>query len=275
MKVLIFGGNGYMGQEFLKIYPDALTPQVDIADQKAVAEVLDAEKPNVVINCAGKTGRPNVDWCEDHKEETIRANVLGPLILNDECLKRGIYWVHISSGCIYEGDNGGRGFTEEDTPNFSGSFYSRTKLWSDQMLKDFPVLVPRLRMPFDGSDNPRSLITKIRKYTKILDVQNSLTYIPDFLETVRILIERKKTGLYNIVNPGLISPFEIMTMYKEIVDPSHEFEKLTLDHLGDVVKAGRSNCLLSTEKLASEGIELRPVQEVVQEALMNIKNNQH
>ena len=44
--------------------------------------------PDVVINCAGKTGRPNVDWCEDHKEETVRANVTGPLILLDECRKQ-------------------------------------------------------------------------------------------------------------------------------------------------------------------------------------------
>jgi len=271
MTVLIFGGNGYLGQEFLTIYPEALTPKIDIADQHAVAAVLDAEKPDVVINCAGKTGRPNVDWCEDHKEETIRANVLGPLVLNDECQKRGIYWVHISSGCIYQGDNGGKGFTEDDLPNFSGSFYSRTKTWSDQILKEFPVLIPRLRMPFDGSDHPRTLISKIRKYPTVLDVPNSLTYIPDFLETVRILIERRKTGIYNVVNPGLISPYAIMQMYKEIVDPAHTFEPLTLDHLSDVVKAGRSNCFLSTAKIEAEGIHLRPIEVVTREALEEMK----
>lgn len=273
MKILIFGGNGYMGQEFLKIYPEALTPRVDIADQQQIAAVLDVEKPDVVINCAGKTGRPNVDWCEDHKEETIRANVLGPLVLNDECLKRGIYWVHISSGCIYEGDNGGKGFTEEDAPNFSGSFYSRTKLWSDQILKEFPVLIPRLRMPFDGSTHPRNLISKIRQYSKVLDVKNSLTYIPDFLNAVRTLIERRKTGIYNIVNPGLISPYGIMQLYKEIVDPSADFALLTLENMGSVVKAGRSNCLLGTEKLEKEGIHLLPVEEAVRKALKEIKES--
>ena len=34
-------------------------------------------KPTHVLNSAGVTGRPNVDWCEDHKQETIRANVVG------------------------------------------------------------------------------------------------------------------------------------------------------------------------------------------------------
>lgn len=271
MKVLIFGGNGYLGQEFLKVYPDAILPRVDIADAALVAETLESEKPDVVINCAGKTGRPNVDWCEDHKEETIRANVVGPLILNEECQKRDIYFVHISSGCIYQGDNGGKGYTEEDEPNFKGSFYSRSKVWSDQILKEFPVLIPRLRMPFDGSVHPRSLINKIRKYPTVLDVPNSLTYIPDFLESVRILIERRKTGIYNVVNPGVMSPYAIMQLYKEIVDPSHVFEGLSLEHLSNVVKAGRSNCYLSTEKLEKEGIHLRPIQDVAKEALETMK----
>lgn len=260
-----------MGGQFLSVYPDAVMPKVDIADCNGVAAVLDSEKPDVVINCAGKTGRPNVDWCEDHKEETIHANVLGPLVLNEECLKRGIYWVHMSSGCMYEGDKGGRGFTEDDIPNFTGSFYSRSKIWSDQILKEFPVLILRIRMPFDNTDHSRSLITKIRKYSKVLDVENSLTYLPDFLDAAKILIERKKTGIYNIVNPGVISPYAVMSLYKEIIDPAHVIEKLSLEHLSDVVKAGRSNCLLSIEKLEAEGIFMRPVEQAVRTALEAMK----
>ncbi|HVW66159.1 MAG TPA: sugar nucleotide-binding protein [Candidatus Peribacteraceae bacterium] len=270
MKVILFGGRGYLGQQFLTIYPDALTPSTDIADRSAVAEILDREKPDVVINCAGKTGRPNVDWCEDHKEETIHANVLGPLVLNEECSKRGVYWVHMSSGCIYEGDNEGKGFAEDNEPNFTGSFYSRSKIWSDQILSEFPVLILRIRMPFDDSLHPRSLITKIAKYQKVLDVRNSLTYLPDFLQAAKTLIERRRTGIFNLVNPGVISPFEIMTLYKEIVDPSHVIERLTLDHLSDVVKAGRSNCTLSTAKAEKEGVTLRPVDEAVRTALAAI-----
>jgi 3,5-epimerase/4-reductase len=271
MNVVIFGSTGYLGEQFLSIYPHAVTPHIDIADRAAVGALLDAEKPDLVINCAGKTGRPNVDWCEDHKEETIHANVLGPLILNEECLKRSIYWVHMSSGCIYEGENGGAGYTEKDEPNFHGSFYSRSKIWSDQILSEFPVLILRIRMPFGNSLHPRSLITKISKYPKVLETENSLTYMPDFLIAARTLIERKRTGIYNVVNPGLMSPYRIMELYKEIIDPSHQIERLTIDHLGDVVKAGRSNCFLSAEKLEQEGIHPRPVEQAIREALIAIK----
>lgn len=271
MKVLIFGGKGYIGQYFLSVYPDAVTPSTDIADQQAVAAVLEAEKPDVVINCAGKTGKPNVDWCEDHKAETVRSNVTGPLILLDECLKRDIYLVHMSSGCMFTGDDGGGGCGEETEPNFDGSYYARTKAASDRLLSEFPVLILRIRMPFDGTEHPRNLISKLRKYSKVLDVQNSITYIPDFLRASEHLIGQKKTGIYHITNPGTVSPFEVMELYKKLVQEDHVFERLALDNLQTVVKTGRSNCTLNAEKIARQGVELLPVQEALNSAMNQLK----
>ncbi len=267
MKTLIFGSKGYMGGYFRKAYPDAVCPAVDIADPKAVGECLDSEKPDVVINCAGKTGVPNVDWCEDHKAEVVRSNVYGPLVLLEECGKRNIYWVHLGSGCVYEGDKGGEGFTEEDPPNYFGSFYSRSKGWIDSVLQEFPVLQLRLRMPFDGTHEARNLLTKLSKYTKVLDAENSITYVPHLLDAAVKLIEKRETGTFNVVNPGTISPYTIMTMYKEIVDPNHTFERLAPEQMGTVAKAGRSNCKISIKKLESKGIAMPPVEEAVRQAL--------
>jgi dTDP-4-dehydrorhamnose reductase len=92
---------------------------------------LDEVKPTHVLNAAGVTGRPNVDWCEDHKQETIRANVVGTLNLADLTCARGIHQTVFATGCIFAYDDahpiGGPGFTEEDAANFTGSFYSTTK----------------------------------------------------------------------------------------------------------------------------------------------------
>ncbi len=260
-----------MGQQFLSLYPDAVAPSVDIADAAAVGRALDAEKPDIVINAAGKTGVPNVDWCEDHQLETIHSNVTGPLVLLEECGRRGIYWVHLSSGCVYLGDNGGKGFSEDDPPNFDGSFYSRTKAWSEAVLREFPVLILRLRMPFDKAPHPRNLLNKLKEYTHILDAQNSITYLPDFLQAAGKLIAKRRTGIFNMVNAGSISPYRIMELYRELVDPSHTFERLQLKDLPQRVKAGRSTCVLSTKKLEGEGIAVRPVEEAVREALLAMK----
>lgn len=272
MKVMLFGSTGYLGQHFLKLYPNAVCPHVDIANGDAVAALLDAEKPDIVINCAGKTGRPTIDWCEEHKEETLHANVTGPLVLQEECSKRGIYWVHLSSGCIYAGDKGGAGFTEEDEPNFGGSFYSRTKIWSEQILKEFSnVLILRLRMPFDDTTSDRSLITKLQKYSKLNDHPNSITYLPDFLKAASVLIDRRKTGIYNVVNAGAVSAYDIIESYKRIINPSHVAERLQEADVSSVTKVPRSNCILSIAKLEKEGIFMRPVEEAVEEAWTAIK----
>ncbi len=272
MKTLIFGSRGYLGGYFHSLYPDAACPDADIADADAVSHIFDAEKPDVVINTAGRTGRPNVDWCEDHKRETIHSNVTGPLVLLEECGKRGIYWVHLGTGCVYSGDET-TPFTEHDPPNFTGSFYSRTKGCIDQVLKDFPVLNIRLRMPFDGSTNERNLIMKLRNYHRVLDAGNSMTYIPDLLAAVSKLIEQRTTGAFNVVNPGVISPYRIMELYREIVDPSQKFQRLKLEDLADVAKTGRSNCVLATAKLEGQGISLRPVEDAVKEALNDLKKS--
>jgi 3,5-epimerase/4-reductase len=52
-----------------------------------------------VLNCAGVTGRPNMDWCEDSKGATVRANVIGTLNLTDCCSQLGILCNMYATGC--------------------------------------------------------------------------------------------------------------------------------------------------------------------------------
>jgi nucleoside-diphosphate-sugar epimerase len=64
--------------------------------------------------------------------ETIRANVVGTLTLADVCKQSKLLLINFATGCIFEYDNNhqlgsGIGFKEEDTPNFFGSYYSKTK----------------------------------------------------------------------------------------------------------------------------------------------------
>jgi dTDP-4-dehydrorhamnose reductase len=270
-RVLICGAGGYLGSYFRAAYPAAQTPALDIADPTAVARVLDEGAPQVVINCAAKTGRPNVDWCEDHRLEALRSNVTGALVLAQACAARGMYLIHISSGCIYEGDYGGKGFPEEAPPNFTGSFYSCTKAWAEQCLRGFPVLVLRLRMPFEDSGYSRNLLMKLRSYRRVLTTPNSLTHLPDFLKAATALISRCATGIYNVVNEGAISPFEVMELYRAIVDPAHDFEVLTPEELQGLVRAKRSNCVLSTAKLHREGLALPPVRAALAGALQGLR----
>ena len=60
-------------------------------------------------------------------------NVLGMLNLADICNTANIHLTTYATGCIFHYDkdfpeNSGKGFKEEDEPNFTGSYYSYTKV---------------------------------------------------------------------------------------------------------------------------------------------------
>lgn len=272
LKILVFG-NGWLGGK-LKDSLNAVLSAADITDKKAVEEELIKYSPECVINAAGKTGRPNIDWCEDNKMETILSNVAGPLILSEACLKKNIYFAHISSGCIYDGAAPKEsGFKEEDAPN-PVSFYSWTKVEAERLLKPFPSLIMRIRMPFDSRPHRRNLITKLAGYKEIIDADNSLTSVEDFLNAAASLIAKRAIGVFNIVNDGTIRHGEIMDLYKEIVDPSLSYSLIKPKELlrKGLVKTGRSNCRLDNSKLIGEGIEMRNVKEAINSALIEYKN---
>ncbi|MBI4709049.1 MAG: sugar nucleotide-binding protein [Candidatus Portnoybacteria bacterium] len=269
MKYLILGQGGWLAQKFNRYLEDSYNSEVDILDLPALRKELDDKKPKVVLNCAGITGRPNIDWCEDHKAETVAGNVAVPLNILQACSEKNIYWVHLSSGCVFQGEGkDGKGFCEDD-PATPPSFYSFTKYWADQILKNFPVLIARLRLPIDVEPNPRNLIDKLAKYPQIIDVENSVTIIPDLLEVVKKLIEKRCIGIYHVTNPGTIKHSEFMELYKKHINPEHKYELISVEDLykKGLAKARRSNCILNTDKLQGEGIALKPIKERIIEVM--------
>ena len=204
MKYLIFG-NGYLGNKFKEyLGSSAIVSSVDIGKEEDVNYILDYVAPKYVINCAGKTGRPNIDWCEDHKNETTYSNVIAPFILAKACNLSSIPMAHIGSGCIYQGDNQGNGFTELDIPllDKQPSHYSLTKVLAETILDTMDILQIRIRMPIDANlSNPRNFIHKIVNYKNVINCVNSMTIVEDMVSTTIQLLEKDRVGIYNVVNP--------------------------------------------------------------------------
>merc|ERR1719461_408859 len=121
-------------------------------------------------------------------------------------------------------------FTEDSYPNFDGSWYSQTKGYVDQILKDSydNCLTLRLRMPISDDLSPRNFITKISKYAKIVNIPNSMSVLHDLLPLMIAMAEAKKVGIYNFTNPGVISHNQCMDMYKEYIDPEKTYVNFTI-----------------------------------------------
>jgi len=246
---------------------------VRMEDKARMSEVFDDFRPTRVINCAGKTGRPNVDWCEDHRVETVRSNVIGTLLLAELCHERGVHLTNMATGCIYTSTyNETRDtilsapFTEDSPANFGGSFYSFSKSRVEDILRaTYPnALTLRVRMPISDDLHPRSFVTKITKYEHVVNIPNSNSILHDLLTLAVAMSEHCETGVYNFTNPGAIGHNEVLGLYKEIVDPMFEWKNFTLEEQGEVTVAERSNCELDATKLMGvveryqcEGVEVK------------------
>ena len=227
-------------------------------DRASLERDIKFYEPTHIINAAGLTGRPNVDWCESHKREVVQTNVLGVLNLVDVAKTRELHVTNFATGCIYNYDDvqtvSGAGFSETDVPNFTGSYYSKTKVIVEELLKEYDnVLQLRLRMPIDENlQNPRNFIHKIATYSKVVNVPNSMSVLTELVPLAVQAAVRGLTGTYNFTNPGVISHNEVLELYKKYCDNDFTWVNFSLAEQSQVLAAPRSNNRLNTSKLEKE-----------------------
>ena len=229
-----------------------------IENRGEVEAELDKVQPSHVLMAAGITGRPNIDWCESNKQTTIRVNVIGTLNVADLCDIKGIHCTVYATGCIFKYDEAhplgsGIGFTEEDAPNFAGSFYSQTKGYMEPMLKTYPsCMILRVRMPVSDDLFHRNFVTKIAKYEKVVNIPNSMTILHEMLPASLAMAKKGLTGVYNFTNPGVISHNEVLDLFKKYLDPEFEYSNFSVEEQAKILKADRSNNELDTTKLMAD-----------------------
>lgn len=265
-KILVLG-NGFLGGRLaeeagLEISSRRINSLADAEDE------IEARAPDILINCIGYTGERNVDDCEKNLEKTFSANVFVPLMLAEAASRRGVKLVHISSGCIYKYDYGCPPIPESSPPDFFGLAYSRSKIYAEQALKrvsdEFDILILRIRIPLDDRPHPKNLLTKLLKYGRVIDVPNSVTYVPHFIKAVMHLLDINANGIFNVVNKGALRYPRLMDEYAKHV-PDFGYETIGYADLELV----RTNIILATEKLERSGLEVVNINGVLEKCVKN------
>jgi len=134
MKVLVIGASGMIGSMVLRVLSEKkewhvtgtvrngdskrfflshigkrIVEDVDVEHPDALIKVLDATRPDVVINCAGLTKHKPA--AEDPLV-TIPINTLMPHRLAGLCKLSGVRLIHVSTDCVFSGDKGN--YSEKD-----------------------------------------------------------------------------------------------------------------------------------------------------------------
>ncbi len=287
--ILLLGSTGYIGREFYKqLFQKGISHRACLIPSKELTygqldTLHKALKLTAIVNCAGYTGKPNVDACETDKHNTIYGNVVLPQMLSQFCGENDIVFGHVSSGCIYTGRRGdGMPFTEVDRPNFSFvqnncSFYSGTKAMAEDLIvkncsKNY---IWRLRIPFEEVDNPRNYLSKMLNYKKLLDAENSISNKEEFVSACIETIQRRVPfGIYNVTNTGYVTTKQVIEKMQKTIakDKVFEFFDDEESFYSTAAKTPRSNCVMSNQRLLSTGIKMRTVDEALDYCLTNWKS---
>ena len=280
MKIAILGSSGYLGSAYLQVKAPPgihLVPAsrslINYHDPFILRAFLRSEQIKGVINCAGFTGKPNVDACEDSKELCFKMNVELPETIAKVCFDENRTLFQIGSGCIYQGnpdaENPGKGYREEDEPNVSFkhppcSLYSGTKAEMEKRIKDTPgVSIFRLRMPFSSAKDDRNLLWKLSRYPKLIEASNSLSFLDEFISmSLKMVAAQTPSGIYNFTNPGVAKNSQIVQLLidKGIRTSEMAFFSSTSE-AHSVMRAPRSSCILDSTKIAALGFPLSDVHE--------------
>lgn len=276
-KILILG-KGYVGNYLAKAKTEHELvhlgkSDLDYSDPEKFQFYLENTKYDWIVNCSGYTGKPNVDSCENDKENCYHYNVTVPLFITKIANKLNIPIIHIGSGCIYSGYE--KAYTEKDPSDFgvdcfNSSFYSKTKDAFEKLSEGLDRYIFRIRIPFNGIPEPKNYLWKILHYDNLISMTNSVTNVDDLVDFTFKFIEKKpELGIYNVTNSGAIEARKIVSMMREnnIENPNWKFVSIEEANF----KVARSNCVLNNDKITKLGLELPEVNKSFAKAIVEYK----
>jgi dTDP-4-dehydrorhamnose reductase len=264
-KVLIFG-RGQIAHFYLNHYnaanvPAQIAENVDITVPEQVNQAIADYQPTVVINAAAKT---NLEWCGNNRAEAFNVNCLGAANIAAACDKAGVYFIHLSSGCIFSSTDGTDAKKEDDAPA-PASYYAWTKVWSEELVMfersaDFKCLILRPRQPVSTEVNAKNMLVKMLTFAKFIDTANSGTVIEDLMGWTDALVAKRATGVYHVANTGFTTPYDIGLLIKKYIMPDLEPEKISKAELDKLTPNTRVDTVLDVSKLQALGVEVTPYQ---------------
>ena len=174
LKLLVSGGEGQVGREFAALSRPGIDivscsrKQLDICNPDSIAEMLDHEMPDAVINAAAYTA---VDKAESEPERAFAINSEGAGHLARAAQARGIALLHISTDYVFSGDKTPADSYREDDACAPKSVYGSSKLAGEQQVLNHceRAMVLRTSWVFGrhGNNFPKTMLRLARERDEI------------------------------------------------------------------------------------------------------------
>lgn len=240
-RILICGSNGLLGQrlalllssqtdyEVLNtsrnrsfVFDDRLFDytQLDVTHKSDVKSLVSSFHPTVIINAAAAT---DVDWCELHRDDAWKTNVVGVENLIEAARKFGARLIHVSTDYVFDGNHGP--YSEEDKPN-PISYYGKSKLASENAVRTggIPFTILRTIVLYGygigvKDSFPVWVIKMLKKGETIRCAEDQIsnpTHVNDIAFAAIKAFELNRDGIYHICGLERISRYDFAHRTAEV-----------------------------------------------------------
>lgn len=272
MKVFIIGASGLVGGNCLKYFKTITELEVigshmsfptddtvyfntlDLQDNNNFD--LDGFSPDVIIHTGALT---NVDYCEEHEEESYNKTVATGKTVIELCKKYNARLVYTSTDYVFDGKNGP--YTE-DAPLNPLSVYARHKLEIEQeILKELPEsVVIRITNVYGDEIRGKNFIARILsnisegkelKLSLPEDQYATPVNAEDVARAIYKLFSNKKSGIFHIASTDFVNRVELaLKVLSYFPGVKAEIKGVLTQELGQAAARPLSGGLLATKFLA-------------------------
>lgn len=273
MKLIVTGASGFLGRKLFDSFREAgnevigtykTHPQLDLIkldtnDPKAVSELFQREKPEMVIHASG-IARPKV--CELMPEEAFRVNVEGTRHVIDASKNIDATVIYPSSIYIFDGKKSS--YDEEDVSN-PVNVYGETKRQAEDIvstLSNFIILRTDMLFGYNG-ESFNNGFWDVVKHAQFLGLNSNnrrqFLLVDDVGRSIKMLINGEARGVFNLASDDRVSLYDLGTkLEKQIRQEQRIFPDDRVDSI-----PRPSGIYIDTSKAKSYGLFLTPIEEGV------------
>lgn len=229
MNILVTGSAGQLGHSLRDIAADSANryiftdvAELDITDKSAIITMMEAEKVNMVINCAAYT---NVDKAEDDFDTANLINNTAVRNLAEACKQFGATFIHVSTDYVFDGSSN-IPYTE-DMPLAPLGVYGVTKLHGEQAVLESGCDYIIIRTSWLYSEYGKNFVKTMMMLTEeretlnvVFDQAGTPTYAGDLARAIYDIVENNKytgnNGIYHFSNEGVCSWYDFAREISEL-----------------------------------------------------------
>lgn len=245
MKILLTGANGFLGSRIKDEIEVIESISFRDFSEESIKQYLDNINPDIIIHTAAIS---DTGYCENHIDESYKANVLLPYYLAKYSKKI----ICFSSDLVYNGSDSLIPNKEEDAkPN---SVYAKQKYEMEEKVLSVNSnsIILRIEWLYDIYSNKSNYLINLLNNNpiKLFKQYRGVTYVYDIVDQIKKIINLNP-GIYNF---GTNCSMDIVEMTNKL---NNYFNmNKTIEVLGT-----RKNIFMDNSKIISEGICIKDTED--------------